>query len=65
MKPAGGKSHMAHILVISYIIFKSVALHQEMGPVVSSSPEKGKSRLYIANYLALGLSDSENTMTED
>lgn len=46
---------MAHILVVSYIISKSVALHQEMGPVVYSSPEEGKNRLYIANYLALGL----------
>lgn len=46
---------MAHILVVSYIIFKSVALPQEIGPVVYSSPEKGKNRLHSTNYLALGL----------
>lgn len=56
---------MAYILVVSYIIFKSVALHQEMGPVVHSSPEKGKNRPHSTNCLALGLSDSENSMTED
>jgi hypothetical protein len=55
----------AHILVVSHIISKSVALHPEMGVVVYNSLEEGKDRLHIANYLASGLSVSENEMTKD